>query len=52
MSTNRHQLRRRNGVRLATASTGAAPVVFIHELAGDLRNWELQVQAFSVTIDA
>ena len=36
------------GVRLATASAGTGtPVVFIHELAGDLRNWEPQVQAFS-----
>ena len=25
----------------------AQPVVFIHELAGDMRNWEPQVQAFS-----
>jgi pimeloyl-ACP methyl ester carboxylesterase len=37
-----------DGVRLATASAGTGtPVVFIHELAGDLRNWEPQVQAFS-----
>jgi pimeloyl-ACP methyl ester carboxylesterase len=37
-----------DGVRLATASVGAGtPVVFIHELAGDMRNWETQVQAFS-----
>ena len=37
-----------DGVRLATASTGTGtPVVFIHELAGDMRNWEPQVQAFS-----
>jgi pimeloyl-ACP methyl ester carboxylesterase len=37
-----------DGVRLATASAGTGtPVVFIHELAGDLRNWQPQVQAFS-----
>jgi len=36
------------GVRLATTSAGTGtPVVFIHELAGDMRNWEPQVRAFS-----
>ena len=37
-----------DGVRLAFEETGSgAPVVFVHEFAGDLRNWEPQVRHLS-----
>lgn len=37
-----------NGVRLYVESTGnGTPIVFIHEFAGDYRNWESQVRFFS-----
>ena len=37
-----------NGCRLYVESTGAgAPIVFVHEFAGDLRNWEQQVRFFA-----
>jgi pimeloyl-ACP methyl ester carboxylesterase len=37
-----------DGVMLYVQSTGpGTPIVFLHELAGDLRNWEYQVQFFS-----
>jgi pimeloyl-ACP methyl ester carboxylesterase len=37
-----------NGCRLYVESTGTGvPVVFVHEFAGDLRNWEQQVRLFA-----
>lgn len=37
-----------NGTRLYMESTGdGVPIVFIHEFAGDFRNWEPQVRFFS-----
>ena len=37
-----------NGVRLYAEETGAgAPIVFIHEFAGDYRSWESQVRFFA-----
>jgi pimeloyl-ACP methyl ester carboxylesterase len=36
------------GVRLCVQSTGSGrPIVFLHELAGDLRNWDRQVEFFA-----
>lgn len=36
-----------NGVRLYVESTGrGVPIVFVHEFAGDFRNWEDQVRFF------
>jgi pimeloyl-ACP methyl ester carboxylesterase len=36
-----------DGVRLYYEETGAgAPVVFVHEFAGDLRSWEPQLRRF------
>lgn len=37
-----------NGARLYVESTGrGVPIIFVHEFAGDLRNWECQVQFFA-----
>lgn len=37
-----------NGVNLYVESTGSGtPIVFVHEFAGDHRNWETQVRFFS-----
>ncbi|MFM0047328.1 alpha/beta fold hydrolase [Paraburkholderia sediminicola] len=37
-----------NGVKLYVESTGSGtPIVFVHEFAGDHRNWENQVRFFS-----
>jgi pimeloyl-ACP methyl ester carboxylesterase len=37
-----------DGVKLAYEETGAgAPIVFVHEFAGDQRSWEPQVRTFS-----
>jgi len=37
-----------DGVRLYVEETGSgAPIVFVHEFAGDHRSWELQVRYFS-----
>jgi len=37
-----------DGVRLYYEETGrGAPIVFVHEFAGDLRSWEPQVRYFS-----
>jgi pimeloyl-ACP methyl ester carboxylesterase len=37
-----------DGVSLAVASVGSGtPILFLHELAGDLRNWESQMQFFA-----
>lgn len=37
-----------HGARLYVETTGSgAPIVFVHEFAGDLRNWEPQVRFFS-----
>jgi pimeloyl-ACP methyl ester carboxylesterase len=34
-----------NGTRLYVESTGSGvPIVFVHEFAGDFRNWESQVR--------
>src|SRR5262245_138060 len=34
-----------NGCRLCVEATGSGvPILFVHELAGDLRNWEQQVR--------
>jgi pimeloyl-ACP methyl ester carboxylesterase len=34
-----------NGTRLYVESTGSGvPIVFVHEFAGDYRNWENQVR--------
>jgi pimeloyl-ACP methyl ester carboxylesterase len=36
-----------DGVRLYFEETGSGhPVIFVHEFAGDLRSWELQMRAF------
>ncbi|RAI64830.1 alpha/beta hydrolase [Pseudomonas fluorescens] len=36
-----------NGVKLFVETTGSgAPIVFVHEFAGDYRNWESQVRFF------
>ena len=37
-----------NGTRLYAESTGSGtPIVFVHEFAGDYRNWENQVRYFA-----
>src|SRR5437016_11778281 len=37
-----------DGVKLYYEDTGSgAPIVFVHEFAGDLRSWEPQVRHFS-----
>ena len=37
-----------DGVKIYYEEAGTgAPVVFVHEFAGDLRSWELQLQHFS-----
>ena len=37
-----------NGVQLYAEATGdGVPIVFVHEFAGDYRNWEDQVRFFA-----
>jgi pimeloyl-ACP methyl ester carboxylesterase len=41
-------LARSNGANLYVESTGSGtPIIFVHEFAGDLRNWERQVRFFA-----